>query len=125
LISSGNSPSDSFFAGSDSTGANAYFITRQKLVSADQDDYLDLYDARVEGGFAEKLPPCEGEACRGPASSAPTGESPGSASFVGPESEKPKKHHKKPKHHKKHKAHKKKGHHHKARRPNGGKGESK
>ncbi len=130
LISTGNSPNDSFFAGSDASGANAFFITRQKLVAADQDDYLDLYDARIEGGFAEKAPPCEGEACRGPASSVAVGESPGSASFVGPENEKPtkkkhhkKKHHKK-KHHKKQKAHKKKGHH-KTQRVNGGKGDAK
>ena len=51
LISSGHSPDESNFITATPNGENAFFITREQLVSQDQDDLLDVYDARVGGGF--------------------------------------------------------------------------
>jgi hypothetical protein len=46
--------------GTDSTGENVFFWTADQLVSRDTDTQVDLYDARVDGGFAE---PAEPEPC--------------------------------------------------------------
>jgi hypothetical protein len=48
------------FLGSDSTGENVFLATRSRLVSADEDNIPDIYDARVLG--QAPLPPAEG--CR-------------------------------------------------------------
>src|SRR4029077_2034665 len=53
--------------GADEDGENVFFLTAQPLVGQDRDELVDVYDARVGGGFAEPSPPppCEGEAgCR-------------------------------------------------------------
>jgi hypothetical protein len=98
LISSGHAANDSLFVNSTPSGDDAFFITRQKLLPQDQDDLLDLYDARVGGGFEESgTAPCAGEACKGPPSEQPPLPTAGSASFAGPGNLKPKK---QKKHHK-------------------------
>jgi hypothetical protein len=78
--------------GTDSTGANVFFWTADQLVSADTDSQIDLYDARVNGGFPEPgpLPSCatgetiEGGVCRSPLVSPPVFGAPGSSLFAGP-----------------------------------------
>ena len=103
------------FVSSSPSGNDAFFITREQLLLRDKDQQLDLYDARVDGGFSENAPPpCLGEACRGPGSSAPEQQGPGSSSFAGPGNEKPRKHHK----HKKRRKHK--THHRRATKHNRG-----
>ena len=66
LISSGRGSSDSNFLTMDETGDNVFFTTGNRLVAADKDELIDLYDARVGGGFSESQPPveCKGEACQ-------------------------------------------------------------
>jgi hypothetical protein len=66
LVSSGHGSSDSNFLAMDESGDNVFFTTRQQLVRADSDELVDLYDARVGGGFVEPAPPseCGGEACQ-------------------------------------------------------------
>jgi len=109
LISSGHSPNDSIFLDASASGDDAFFITRERLLPPDQDEKLDLYDARVGGGIRElPLPPCGGAPCRGPSTPAPAQQAPASAGFTGPGNAQPKKH--KKKHRKKHKHHKR--HHH-------------
>ncbi len=51
----------------------------------DGDEALDVYDARVDGGFSPLSPsPCEGEACRPPVSPVPAiYDAPPSATFTG------------------------------------------
>jgi len=76
LLSSGRSSSDSYFLDASESGADAFFVTRERLVGWDTDDNYDLYDARVGGGLPEPvaLPPaCAGESCQGsgPASVSP------------------------------------------------------
>jgi hypothetical protein len=84
LISNGRSPKDSHFLTADAKGDNAFFVTRERLVPADTDDLLDVYDARVGGGFEEgPSAPCAGEACAGPIPSPPGFEAPSSAQAEG------------------------------------------
>jgi len=108
LISTGESDEPSYFADASESGNDVFFLTRQQLVRQDEDNRQDLYDARVNGGLAsqneEPKPPCEGESCRGPASTPPTSQSAGSASFAGPPNPKPS-HAKKKRHVKKHRKH--------------------
>jgi hypothetical protein len=101
LISSGRGASNSYFADASASGNDVFFETGDHLVGSDQDDYVDLYDARVGGGFPEPPPPapCEGESCRGEGSHAPAASGAGTAAFQGPGNPAPK--HRK-KHHRKH-----------------------
>jgi hypothetical protein len=116
LISSGHSSEDSMFMDASANGDDAFFITRSQLVAGDQDSQLDLYDARVGGGFAEEAAAaCAGEACKGPISQAPAQPSAGSSSFAGPGNPKPAKKAARQKKHAKHK-HKKQTKHKRAAR---------
>ncbi len=91
LISSGQSPNDSMFVDSSDSGNDAFFITREKLLPRDKNDQLDLYDARVGGGFEEAAPaPCSPEACAGPIASPPAQPSAASNEVTGPGNPKPK-----------------------------------
>jgi hypothetical protein len=68
LISSGENERDSSFLDATPDGSDVFFITEASLISSDP-DLIDIYDARVGGGFAEPKPPpapCEGEACQSP-----------------------------------------------------------
>jgi hypothetical protein len=93
LISAGREGVDSNFVAMDSSGNNVFFTTRDRLVPADADQLMDLYDARIGGGFASEsqLPPlpCQGEVCQAPSPPAPPGPPPGSQSFEGPGNPKP------------------------------------
>jgi hypothetical protein len=74
LISSGHSTFPSFLGTVSPSGDDVFFFTREALVSSDVDGgEIDIYDARVNGGFPSAPPivPCEGDACRGNASAAP------------------------------------------------------
>ena len=90
LISPGTGSVDSNFMTMGGEGVeegnDVFFTTRDRLVSADIDELIDLYDARVGGGFSsesERQPAeCTGEACQvspGPPASA----TPSSQSFTG------------------------------------------
>ena len=73
--------------GTDASGENVFFSTADPLVPADTDTGYDIYDARSGGGFAS-LPtpiPCQADACKGAATRAGFGPSPGSPTFNGPE----------------------------------------
>jgi hypothetical protein len=87
LISGGAGSEPSILVASSASGNDVFFLTRNRLVGWDVDDGVDLYDARVGGGFPE--PPaepaeCEGEACRGEGSSGGSIPGAGSAVFEGP-----------------------------------------
>jgi DNA-binding beta-propeller fold protein YncE len=72
--------------GSDATGANVFFETADRLVGQDTDTQVDVYDARIGGGFPYTPPiaSCAGEGCHGNPESAPLLGSPVSAAFSGP-----------------------------------------
>ncbi|HEY0278356.1 MAG TPA: NHL repeat-containing protein [Solirubrobacterales bacterium] len=110
LLSTGSGNSNSYFVDASPSGKDVFFATREHLVPADDDENIDVYDAREGGGFpvaAAEPAPCEAEACRPSLTAAPAPPQLGSSSFDGPGNLKPKKKpHKKPAHKKP--AHKKK-----------------
>jgi hypothetical protein len=104
LISTGESPFESEFWGASPDGEDVFFLTASSLVPQDP-GLVDLYDARVGGGFASATAkaPCEGEACQSPPPPPAFG-TPASRSYKGPGNlAKPKPHKKKHKNKKKHK----------------------
>jgi hypothetical protein len=66
LVSSGRAEGGATFVDASADGADAFFLTDGSLVKADPGS-VDLYDARVGGGFPEPEEPliCEGNACQG------------------------------------------------------------
>jgi hypothetical protein len=84
LISSGQSPSDSEFLDASASGSDVFFTTVEGLLPQDY-GLIDVYDARVGGGFPpppNPVPACEGEACQGPLTP-PDDPTPASAGFRG------------------------------------------
>jgi hypothetical protein len=58
--------------GIDSTGADVFFETLDRLSPADVDSNRDIYDAREDGGFpVSSHQSCDGEACQGAPSAPP------------------------------------------------------
>ena len=84
LISSGTQAGPSFFVDASENGSEVFFTTLSELVRRDADQSYDVYDARVDGGFAEQgyQPACGDEGCRGLASNPPVLSLPDSASLV-------------------------------------------
>jgi hypothetical protein len=86
LISTGHSDENSIFLlDASASGDDVFFTTRQQLVGQDQDNLVDLYDARVGGGFpyTPPSPPCAGEECRPRPSQAPLFGAPSTATLSG------------------------------------------
>jgi hypothetical protein len=85
LLSSGKGAFDSQVLDVSARGDDVFFATRDNLVPQDSDGNLDVYDARVDGGFAPPSGPaaCNGD-CKGPPTAAPFLTLPGSVSFDGP-----------------------------------------
>lgn len=63
----------SYLGGVSRSGEDVFFSTASSLVPEDANGGLDLYDARLDGGFpaAASTPACSGEGCLGAASPAP------------------------------------------------------
>jgi len=57
LISSPSSPAEAVFLDADSEGENVFFTTVSQLTKSDNDELSDVYDARVDGGFASAQTP--------------------------------------------------------------------
>jgi hypothetical protein len=58
LISVGNSSGDgSFYQGNDRSGETVFFSTLDRFTWQDKDDVMDVYAARLSGGFAEPPAP--------------------------------------------------------------------
>jgi hypothetical protein len=75
LLSTGTGEDGAWFVDSSASGRDAFLATRQKLTGWDPDKLDDLYDVRVEGGLPEPPPahvPCDGDACQGTPSAAPS-----------------------------------------------------
>jgi hypothetical protein len=83
LISTGESPQDTEFVDASANGDEVFITTDSSLVAKDPGLY-DIYDARVDGGFPERLTraECEGEACQSPPG-LPVDTTPGSFTFTG------------------------------------------
>jgi NHL repeat len=87
LISSGTGAHGAQLISTTPSGNDVFYYTDQRLVGWDVDNNVDIYDARVGGGFPEppaQPPSCEGEACRNGGSSPLNIEGAGTAVFEGP-----------------------------------------
>jgi hypothetical protein len=91
LISPGKGPYNARFGTATPDGSDVFFTTEEALVPGDVDRNVDVYDARIGGGFSEAgvtRPECEGEACRPPIGRPPAlksskgGESAGQPKFA-------------------------------------------
>jgi hypothetical protein len=85
LISSGESPEGSELVDATPDGSDVFFTTAASLLPQDPGS-VDVYDARVDGGFPPPAAPpasCEGEACAA-APSPPSDQTPASTTFSGP-----------------------------------------
>jgi hypothetical protein len=88
LISTGQSPIESYFGDASANGDDVFIFTTQQLLASDQDGNADAYDARVGGGILSQSlspsPPCvEADACLGPAGAPSVFAAPSSASLSG------------------------------------------
>lgn len=84
LISSGTDALPSLFMDANASGDDVFLATFARLSALDNDDIVDIYDARVGGvkAVAEQHPECAGEACQ-PKSLPPSESAPNSSSFNG------------------------------------------
>ncbi|HXS45875.1 MAG TPA: hypothetical protein VN756_00250, partial [Solirubrobacterales bacterium] len=85
LISSGTAEEESAFFDASLGGDDVFFFTSAQLSVTDEDNEVDIYDARVDGIPATLRPnaECLGEACQPPAR-VPDDPTPASATFKGP-----------------------------------------
>ncbi len=84
LISTGTGAFDSTFAEASPDGSDVFFTTRQQLVPQDQDEDVNLYDARENGASELISPPvCSGTGCQGLPSAPPIFATPSSVTFAG------------------------------------------
>jgi sugar lactone lactonase YvrE len=89
LISAGTGAGASVFADASADGGSVFFTTPDRLVKADTDDAVDMYDARIGGGLpSQNSEPtatggCFGAGCRASAALAPTPPAIGSESAGG------------------------------------------
>jgi hypothetical protein len=71
LISPGNAPFEAQLADISEDGEDVFFTTGQKLVGRDNDESIDVYDARVNGGLPAQSPPPSQECLRDDCKSTP------------------------------------------------------
>lgn len=91
LISTGESRADSTFVDAGKDGRDVFIATAESLLVQDPGQ-IDIYDARLGGGFPpppSPVPPCEGEACQSP-TGIPDLITPSSTTFRGAGNSKPK-----------------------------------
>jgi hypothetical protein len=75
---------NAYFLDASESGNDAFIATREQLSAGDGDETVDVYDARVDGGFADVTPvPCAESECRRPYAEAPSSVTPGSTMFTG------------------------------------------
>ncbi|MFL5834488.1 MAG: hypothetical protein ACJ76B_11000 [Solirubrobacterales bacterium] len=92
LISTGQSDEDSSLVDISASGDDVFFATAESLLPQDP-ALVDIYDARVLGGFPPvpgPKAPCQGEGCQSAAPPAPSPTTPSSSSFIGPGNPAPK-----------------------------------
>lgn len=93
LVSPGNRSFDAILGDISADGSDVYFTTQQKLVGRDNDEQIDVYDARVNGGLPAQSPPppqeCLRDDCKATPGAGPELPFGGSEALSGPENVKP------------------------------------
>lgn len=80
---SGGVETTAFFADASANGDDVFIATRQRLTVEDENELVDLYDARVDGARAVTPPECTGTGCQGVPAQAPIFATPSSVTFNG------------------------------------------
>ncbi len=83
LLSAGEDVGPSRFLGASGSGRDVFFESAAELAPQDVDEFPDIYDARVGGGFAPPPSSLECLSCQGVGSPPPLFSVPASVSFVG------------------------------------------
>jgi hypothetical protein len=83
LLSTGSSPTPSYFIDASASGNDVFFMTRSQLVPADENEYLDVYDAHVGAVQAPAVPQCTGTGCQGVQATPPVFATPASVTYAG------------------------------------------
>jgi hypothetical protein len=93
LISPGNRPFEATYSDMSEDGSDVFFTTAQKLVGRDNDESIDVYDARVNGGLPAQSPPppnaCLRDDCKAVPNAGPELPFGGSEQLSGPGDVKP------------------------------------
>ncbi len=71
------------FLDASATGDDVFFTTRAQLVPEDKNEQIDVYDARVNGGFPTAHTACSGTRLPGRPPAPPTFATPASVTFSG------------------------------------------
>jgi hypothetical protein len=83
LISGDLSGNQAYLLDASANGSDVFFTTRAQLVPQDRDGKVDVYDARVDGGFPESSLSCTGSGCQGIPTAPPIFATPSSVTFNG------------------------------------------
>jgi hypothetical protein len=83
LLNNGSTPTQSFLIDASANGNDVFLMTSGQLLSADKNEYNDIYDARV--GVAEAAVPtqCTGTGCQGTPATPPVFATPASSTYNG------------------------------------------
>ncbi len=83
LISDGTSAEGSYLIGTTATGDDVFFTTRGQLVREDDNENIDVYDARVGAVQPPAASQCTGTGCQGVPSAPPIFATPASSTYNG------------------------------------------
>jgi hypothetical protein len=84
LLTSGRNKIPSLIVDSSTSGDDVILVTADGLIPSDTNQTYDVYDVRVDGGFAEPVKEsCEGDACQGQGSGPPQAAVAASAKLAG------------------------------------------
>jgi hypothetical protein len=83
LISTGEEVGPENFVGASANGENVFFTSEAQLVPQATPEFTNIYDARVDGGFAPPPPSAECTSCQGVGSPPPLFNTPAAETFYG------------------------------------------
>ncbi|MGA7704139.1 MAG: fibronectin type III domain-containing protein [Solirubrobacteraceae bacterium] len=83
LLTGGTGGEGAFLVDSSSSGNDVFFTTRAQLVSEDQNENIDVYDAHVGAMTLPAQPECAGTGCQGLPSAPPVFSTPSSVTYNG------------------------------------------
>jgi hypothetical protein len=83
LISDGTSAEGSFLVGGSTSGDDVFFTTRDKMVPEDENENVDVYDARADAVPPPTAPQCTGTGCQGVPAAPPVFATPPSVTYAG------------------------------------------
>jgi hypothetical protein len=83
LLSGGGGSDASSLVDASGSGGDVFFTSRSRLTPTDRTEKMELFDARVDGGFAEIEHSCVGTGCQGVPPAPPIFATPSSVTFSG------------------------------------------